>query len=69
MNTEQSACASSGKTTAWAQIDWPQHERQVRKLQARIVKVSAGVQKETFCVKTKGDTVRGSNFRVFRARR
>jgi RNA-directed DNA polymerase len=40
MNTEQSACASSGKTTAWAQIDWPKYERQVRRLQARIVKAT-----------------------------
>ena len=40
MNTEQSACASSGKTTAWAQMDWPKHERQVRRLQARIVKAT-----------------------------
>src|ERR1700722_10200495 len=38
MNTEQSACASSGKATAWEQIDWPKHERNVRRLQARIVK-------------------------------
>lgn len=40
MNTEQSVCASSGKTTAWAQMDWPKHERQVRRLQARIVKAT-----------------------------
>lgn len=40
MNTEQSACASSGKTTAWAQMHWPKHERRVRRLQARIVKAT-----------------------------
>jgi len=40
MNTEQSACASSGKMTAWAQINWPKYERQVRRLQARIVKAT-----------------------------
>ena len=40
MNADQSACASSGKTTAWDQIDWPQCERQVRRLQARIVKAT-----------------------------
>jgi RNA-directed DNA polymerase len=41
MNAEQSACASSGKTDAWEQLDWPQCERNVRRLQARIVKVSS----------------------------
>src|SRR6185436_8592042 len=38
MNTEQSACASSGQAPAWNQIDWPKCEREVRRLQARIVK-------------------------------
>jgi RNA-directed DNA polymerase len=33
-------CASSGKATAWEQIDWVQCERQVRRLQARIVKAT-----------------------------
>ena len=41
MNAEQSACASSGKTPAvWDQIDWTRGERQVRRLQARIVKAT-----------------------------
>lgn len=40
MNVENPACASSGKATAWDQIDWPRCERQVRRLQARIVKAT-----------------------------
>ncbi len=40
MNAEQSACASSGRTNAWEQIDWTQNERNVRRLQARIVKAT-----------------------------
>ncbi len=40
MNAAQTACASSGKTNAWEQIDWTQCERQVRRLQARIVKAT-----------------------------
>ena len=40
MNMDPSMCASSGKTTAWDQIDWSQCERQVRRLQARIVKAT-----------------------------
>src|SRR2546430_10486244 len=40
MNMDSSMCASSGKTTAWDQIDWSQCERQVRRLQARIVKAT-----------------------------
>jgi RNA-directed DNA polymerase len=40
MNAEQSACASSGKTEAWGQLDWSPCERQVRRLQARIVKAT-----------------------------
>src|SRR6516162_6305606 len=40
MNAEQLACASSGKAAAWEQIDWPKCERQVRRLQARIVKAT-----------------------------
>lgn len=40
MNAEQSACASSDKATAWEQIDWLKCERQVRRLQARIVKAT-----------------------------
>jgi len=40
MNAEQSTCASSGQAKAWEQLDWPQHERNVRRLQARIVKAT-----------------------------
>jgi RNA-directed DNA polymerase len=40
MNVDHSACASSGKATAWDQIDWLKCERQVRRLQARIVKAT-----------------------------
>jgi RNA-directed DNA polymerase len=40
MNTEQSACASSGETKAWEQLNWSQCERNVRRLQARIVKAT-----------------------------
>ena len=40
MNVEQSVCASSGKANAWEQMDWPKCERQVRRLQARIVKAT-----------------------------
>jgi len=40
MNAEQSACASSGAAQAWEQVDWPKHQRQVRRLQARIVKAT-----------------------------
>ncbi len=40
MNAEQSACASSGTATAWEQIRWTHCERQVRRLQARIVKAT-----------------------------
>ena len=40
MNVDQTACASSGKATTWEQIDWPKCERQVRRLQARIVKAT-----------------------------
>src|SRR5437773_6341421 len=40
MNADKTACASSGKTTAWDQLDWPKCERQVRRLQARIVKAT-----------------------------
>ena len=40
MNVELSMCASSGKATTWGQLDWPQHERHVRRLQARIVKAT-----------------------------
>src|SRR5260370_10356717 len=40
MNADKTACASSGKATAWDQIDWLKCERQVRRLQARIVKAT-----------------------------
>ena len=40
MNVDLSMCASSGKATHWDQIDWPRCERQVRRLQARIVKAT-----------------------------
>ena len=40
MNVDNSACASSGKASAWDQMNWPKCERQVRRLQARIVKAT-----------------------------
>jgi len=42
MNTEKQnpVCASSGKTSDWEQLDWPKHERHVRRLQARLVKAT-----------------------------
>src|SRR5271156_4391040 len=40
MNVDSSMCASSGKAARWDQVDWPQCERQVRRLQARIVKAT-----------------------------
>lgn len=40
MNMESSMCASSGPTPQWDQIDWSKCERQVRRLQARIVKAT-----------------------------
>jgi hypothetical protein len=40
MNVDSSMCASSGSTPHWNQIDWPQSERHVRRLQARIVKAT-----------------------------
>src|SRR5580658_915245 len=40
MNVESSMCASSGKATRWEQVNWPPCERQVRRLQARIVKAT-----------------------------
>ncbi len=40
MNVDSSMCASSGNATHWEQINWPQCERQVRRLQARIVKAT-----------------------------
>src|SRR5271157_4168977 len=40
MNVEHSACAPSTGVTDWDQINWKQCERQVARLQARIVKAS-----------------------------
>ena len=40
MNVESSMCASSGHEVPWDQLDWPRHERHVRRLQARIVKAT-----------------------------
>jgi RNA-directed DNA polymerase len=40
MNVEHSACASSAGVTDWNQINWKQCERQVERLQARIVKAT-----------------------------
>ena len=43
MNAGQPACAPSGQTPGWDQIDWTHAQREVRRLQARIVKaVQAG---------------------------
>jgi RNA-directed DNA polymerase len=40
MNVDSSMCAASAKATHWDQINWVQCERQVRRLQARIVKAT-----------------------------
>ena len=40
MNVDKTACASSGDAKAWEQLNWPKHERNVRRLQARIVKAT-----------------------------
>ncbi len=40
MNVDSSTCASSGNAPHWEQLDWPQCERHVRRLQARIVKAT-----------------------------
>jgi RNA-directed DNA polymerase len=40
MNVDSSMCASSGKAAHWDQVDWPKCERQVGRLQARIVKAT-----------------------------
>ena len=42
MNTDKQnpVCASSGRTSDWEQLDWPKHERHVRRLQARLVKAT-----------------------------
>lgn len=38
MNAGQPMCAPSDQTPSWDQIDWTRAEREVRRLQARIVK-------------------------------
>jgi RNA-directed DNA polymerase len=40
MNADRIACASSATAKHWDQIDWKRCERQVVRLQARIVKAS-----------------------------
>src|SRR5208282_2006304 len=40
MNVDSSMCASSGKASHWAQINWAKCEGQVGRLQARIVKAT-----------------------------
>jgi RNA-directed DNA polymerase len=40
MNVDPSMCASSGQASHWDQIDWAKCERQVGRLQARIVKAT-----------------------------
>ena len=40
MNTEQSTCALPSPSPPWDQLNWTQHERQVSRLQARIVKAT-----------------------------
>lgn len=42
MNATHLACASSGPTAQWEHINWPHCEREVRRLQARIVKATRG---------------------------
>jgi RNA-directed DNA polymerase len=42
MNADKTVCAPSGDATAWDQIDWTHCERNVRRLQARIVKATQG---------------------------
>ncbi len=40
MNVDKPMCAPSDKTSMWDQINWPKHERQVSRLQARLVKAT-----------------------------
>ena len=40
MNVGQPMCAPSNKASKWDQLDWTQHERNVRRLQARLVKAT-----------------------------
>ena len=40
MNVDCSMCASSDRASHWEQIDWAKCERQVGRLQARIVKAT-----------------------------
>lgn len=40
MNATHLACASSGPAAQWETMNWPHCEREVRRLQARIVKAT-----------------------------
>ena len=40
MNAVKIACASSASASSWNQMDWGNHDRQVSRLQARIVKAT-----------------------------
>ena len=40
MNVDLSRCASSSPAPHWEQVDWNRWEREVRRLQARIVKAT-----------------------------
>jgi RNA-directed DNA polymerase len=40
MQSPRMACASSGEPLAWNRIDWDKYQRNVEKLQARIVKAT-----------------------------
>ena len=40
MNAVKFACASSANASPWSQLDWGNYERQVNRLQARIVKAT-----------------------------
>jgi hypothetical protein len=44
MNADLSACASFGDTSPWDRIDWSRCEREVRRLQARIVKATRKIR-------------------------
>ena len=46
MNAAIAACAASGLEVAWHGINWAECYRQVRRLQARIVKA---VQEQALC--------------------
>lgn len=40
MNAGASACAPSDQAGKWDRIEWSDHERRIRRLQARIVKAT-----------------------------